>query len=278
MVTEDAIDVSERRQYKILELTRAIMPFTFTHLDKKKFVVDEDSTIQALLRKWSLLGRVTCQAYAFDQPFEEYNLATLIKDFVGSPSVAATLLVWRRELKEPLGKGSQLEEIEKIPCQLTSMEIFKRLYDTNVLREDGEIIQCFEEYHEDLILNDNLKKVLVQEEGEFWDVYSEEERNELLFHLFKLVVLGGECCQFEDNFHNYGIVTKALYKDLISPQVVNGKVAVTSFAAKIRLRTARGLEVPEDPSKSQNVFLVVVNPHTRTVHTLLHQHGVGDMD
>ncbi|XP_068233990.1 cilia- and flagella-associated protein 300-like [Palaemon carinicauda] len=157
------------------------------------------------------------------------------------------------------------------------MDIFRRLYDVGVLREDGEIVRCFEEYQDDLVLDDNLKKILVQEEGEFWKVYSEEERRELLFLLFRLVVLGGECCQFEDNFHNYVTVTKALYKDLISPQLVDGKVVIRSVAAKLHLKTANGRSVPEDPENPLNVLLLVVNPHTRTVHTLLHQRGVGDM-
>lgn len=64
----------------------------------------------------------------------------------------------------------------------------------------------------------------------------------------------------------------------ISPEADGERVVVTSIAAELRLRTSEGVRVPEEAEVSQNVLLLVINPQTRTLTTLLHQHGVGDMD
>ncbi|XP_045583013.2 cilia- and flagella-associated protein 300 [Procambarus clarkii] len=254
------------------------MVYTFTHLPNKKFVTFEDPSVQNLLRKWSMLGRLTCQAFVFDQEFSEYLLEQFIEGFVRSQAVASGLEVWRGYCKEPLGHGASVERVEEVPCTMTSMAVFRRLYEARVVRQDGEIVRCPEQYHDHLVIDDKLKKVLVEEGGELWEVVDEEQRRQLLVRLFSLVALGGECCQFEDNIHHYLSVTRTLYRDLVTPVVEDGRVMVRSVAAKLRLKTAGGVTVPEDPTHSQNILLLVINPHTRTVHTLLHQHGVGDLD
>ncbi|KAG7168535.1 cilia- and flagella-associated protein 300-like [Homarus americanus] len=254
------------------------MVHTFTYLPDKKFLTLEDPSMQHMLRKWSMLGRLSCQAYVFDQEFSGYQLEQFTENFIKSPAVASSLEVWRGHHKEPLGYGARVECVEEVPCSLTSMDVFRRLYETEVVKDDGEIVRCPEQYHHDLVLDDNLKKVLVDEGGELWDVLKEADRQQLLLRLFRLVALGGECCQFEDNIHQYLVVTRALYKDLVTPIIENGRIVVKSKAAQIRVKAACGAWVPEDPTHSQNILLLVVNPHAHTVHVFLHQHGVGDLD
>ena len=45
--------------------------------------------------------------------------------------------------------------------------------------------------------------------------FSEEDRKELIFHIFKALVIGGGTCQFEDSIDAYMDVTKDMYKDLV---------------------------------------------------------------
>ncbi|XP_071547853.1 cilia- and flagella-associated protein 300-like [Panulirus ornatus] len=226
----------------------------------------------------SILGRLTCQAYVFHQDFYEHQLEQFVEAFVKSPAVATTLEVWRGHHKAPLGHGACVERVEEVPCSLTSMAVFRRLYETGVVREDGNIVRCPDEYHDHLILDDNLKKVLVKEDGDLWGVLGQEDRRQLLVRLFRLVALGGECCQFEDNIHHYLAVTRTLYRDLVTPIAEGGQVVVRSVAGQVRVATAGGGSVPDDPSHSQNLLLLVINPHAHTLNVLLHQHGVGDMD
>ena len=61
---------------------------------------------------------------------------------------------------------------------------------------------------------DTLQMLLVGDSDNY-NIYSESERAEFLFLLFKHLCLGGQVCQYEDNVQPYLDFTKLLYKDLI---------------------------------------------------------------
>ena len=57
--------------------------------------------------------------------------------------------------------------------------------------------------------------MLLLDDSENYDIFSDAEREEFLFRLFKHLCLGGEVCQYEDNVQPYLDLTKLLYKDLV---------------------------------------------------------------
>lgn len=57
--------------------------------------------------------------------------------------------------------------------------------------------------------------MLLDEESNEYNLYSQNERSEFIFKLFQLLVLGGEYCQYEDTLDKYLETTKILYKDLV---------------------------------------------------------------
>lgn len=71
-----------------------------------------------------------------------------------------------------------------------------------------------EEYDDQVMLNDLLRECLVCEESELFDsVFSEAERQEFLFKLFRhLVISGGDRNQYEDIVYPYIEMAKKLYK------------------------------------------------------------------
>ena len=58
-------------------------------------------------------------------------------------------------------------------------------------------------------------QMLVSDESDYFDLYSEAEQDELLFRLFKHLCLGGSVCQYEDTVEPYLQATKLIYKDLV---------------------------------------------------------------
>ena len=48
-----------------------------------------------------------------------------------------------------------------------------------------------------------------------YEMFSDEQRNEFIFLLFRHLCLGGAVCQYEDTVQPYLDATKAIYKDLI---------------------------------------------------------------
>jgi hypothetical protein len=63
--------------------------------------------------------------------------------------------------------------------------------------------------------------MLLNKEAEEYNLYSEEERNEFVFRIFQILVLGGILCQFEDTLQPYLNITKNIYKDLIRLLSIN---------------------------------------------------------
>lgn len=57
--------------------------------------------------------------------------------------------------------------------------------------------------------------MLLDEECPEYNLYLKDEREEFIFHIFQMLVLGGILCQYEDVLNPYLEVTKAIYKDLV---------------------------------------------------------------
>lgn len=57
--------------------------------------------------------------------------------------------------------------------------------------------------------------MLLMPDSDHYDIYSESERSEFIFRLFRHLCLGGAICQYEDTVQPYLDATKAIYKDLV---------------------------------------------------------------
>jgi hypothetical protein len=58
--------------------------------------------------------------------------------------------------------------------------------------------------------------MLINPDSENCDVFSSNDKEEFLFHLFQLLVIGGSMCQSDDDFGTYEHMIKNFYKSLIS--------------------------------------------------------------
>jgi hypothetical protein len=47
-------------------------------------------------------------------------------------------------------------------------------------------------------------------------VFKEADKKELIYHLLKVVCVGGAMCQAEEHFGEWKDMTKAMYKDLVN--------------------------------------------------------------
>ncbi|XP_008943940.1 PREDICTED: uncharacterized protein C11orf70 homolog, partial [Merops nubicus] len=114
-----------------------------------------------------------------------------------------------------LGSKVTKTEATVVPCTQISMSFFDRLYSEGVVRETGDIVKCYDEYYDDVLISDELRKLLLLEDSDYYDLFSQSDRQEFLFCLFKHLCIGGALCQFEDVVGPYLETTKALYKDLV---------------------------------------------------------------
>ena len=64
-----------------------------------------------------------------------------------------------------------------------------------IVRQSRSIVKCYDEMCGDIVVSDELRKMLLLDDSNNYDVYSEKDRSEFLFRIFKHVCLGGSVCQ-----------------------------------------------------------------------------------
>mmetsp|Transcript_21982 Transcript_21982/g.52298 ORF Transcript_21982/g.52298 Transcript_21982/m.52298 type:complete len:181 (-) Transcript_21982:53-595(-) len=168
---------------------------------------------------------------------------------------------------QPLG-ATNVGQVTYRPltAKITNMAFFDKLKDLGIVRETGHIRKCFDEYVDGLQISDELRKILIMEESEQYDEFSAEERSELIFHIFRRLVVGGSMCQYEDFFEPYAEATKKVYKDFVSVQKnpATKELQVVSMAVQIDDLQDAPL-FPEKANRDQSFCYVIVEPIKRHV-------------
>ncbi|KAK3582105.1 hypothetical protein CHS0354_009162 [Potamilus streckersoni] len=249
--------------------------FRFQLLDKKKFNSIEDKTNQEYLIKWSLKESLKAQMFSFDQSFQPYEKDTFVLDFFKDPNVISTLQVASDKGKStPLCIAADKVSVEVVPCRVLSMSFFDRLYDHEIVRESGHIHKCLDEYYEGIQISDELRKVLLLEESDNYEIFNESDREEFLFRLFKHLCIGGAVCQYEDTIDPYLNITKLLYKDIVSVQK-NPETKELSIISSVFKVTAMDKDdivyYPAEHEHEQNFSYLIVDPMKRHVIVLYHK-------
>ncbi|XP_065665354.1 cilia- and flagella-associated protein 300 [Hydra vulgaris] len=112
----------------------------------------------------------------------------------------------------------KLKDISVVKLRATAMSIsfFDRLETSGLVHKSGYITKCYDEMINDILISDELRKMILSKESGYGNLFCNDERLEFIFHIFKCLVIGGNCCQFEDSVKSYIDLTKVIYKDLMS--------------------------------------------------------------
>ncbi|OWF56688.1 uncharacterized protein C11orf70 homolog [Mizuhopecten yessoensis] len=250
--------------------------FTFQELRGKKFLSVEDKDNKELLTKWSMQGRLKCQMYSFDQSFQAYQKDDFVADFMKDPNVVSTLQTVSESCSwSPVGVSATSVTAEVVPCTVLSMTLFDRLTDNDIVRENGAIRKCFDEFYQDFTISDELRKLLLIDDSDNYCIYSDGEREEFLFCLFTHFCLGGKICQYEDNIDPYLEVTKQVYKELISVQKNSETkdLSIISSVFKVTASNDGHMYYPADKPHNQTFSYLIVDPFKRHVTALYHKFG-----
>ncbi|CAD8149240.1 unnamed protein product [Paramecium pentaurelia] len=158
-------------------------------------------------------------------------------------------------------------KFQALTCKSIKLDLFDKLTEDRIVVK-GHIKQCFEEQFENIQIADELRKALIMEDSEQYCVFNEADRQELLFRLFQILVLGGQLCQYEDDIQAYLDWTKYLYKNTVNARKYADKdeIYIDSYAYEIKK-----LENSYNSDHPQNVMYVVVNPSLRIVNIIENQ-------
>ena len=241
-----------------------VAPFSFSRIETQlECFASRDSREQLL--QWNLDTSLTVEKFRFTGAFAANNAGDydrLVKDFLRSGEVTACLHI-QGTPATPL-----VVESQAISTSVMSMDFFDRLEQCDVVSSSGSIRACMEESFDGLPAGDKLRELLLNEDSDNASVFTPSERLELIFVLFRLLVLGGSMCQPDTTIARYLAMTKALYRDVLTVyKDAEGTVAVSGRVYKIN--AAAGLDLFSHPDKAvANLLLLLVCPLKKQVVTV----------
>ena len=138
-------------------------------------------------------------------------------------------------------RGVSSAEVEKVDFEILQTTIigkgfFKKLWQasTPVVRDatGHPIQQCLDVHYNNMWLTTALQNAILNEDSEFYDIFTTEDRKELIFQLMKLFVIGGIYCQYEDNWDTYEPIIISFYRDIVGQSVVKNSSGAISIIAR----------------------------------------------
>ncbi|XP_046989290.1 cilia- and flagella-associated protein 300-like isoform X1 [Schistocerca americana] len=262
--------------------------YTFIYVPNREFNTFKKKDVAELLMKWSMKDNLRFQTYCFNQPFQTYRKNDLIEAFLKDQTVIASLDCFQQSWKPrvpackstppPYGIAADTVEIKQVPCTVTSMSFFDPLLDSDngIVRGDGWISKCMIYSIDGFEIYDELGKVLLDSESDNYDIFSEQDREQFIFHIFKHLCLGGKWCQYEDNINPYLETTKLIYKDLlrVHKDSTNKKLYISSLVFRVVARDKNGIAYfPFNPDNIQNFAYLIIDPPERKITTVTHNYG-----
>lgn len=178
-------------------------------------------------------------------------------------------------------KDSQISGTALIPIEyqadllnssIMSMDFFDRLEENDIVGPGGRIMGCYDEVYDDIVVSDKLREMLLNAESENISIYSEEERNEIIFKLFRLFVVGGSLAQPDGTTERYLDITKAFYKELITVYRDATTEEVKISGRVYQIEKVNGLSLFQDIDSVHNFFMLIIDPLKRIVTVLKYTH------
>ena len=223
------------------------------------------------LEKWGLSQHMELVKFRFNTSFELKDLQRFLKDLFNDPIVKKnfpplTLVILPEEQKE-----IENFKYKVLNTQATNMDLFDPMYENDIVTLDtGYIHQDYDQYVEDITISDKLRQALLVEDSEPYAVFSQDQRDEFLFHIFKRIVIGGSFCENDNTIFPYLDMTKCFYKDLVNASKDNesGKIIIRSIP--IEILNVENNDLYKYKFHPQNFFYIIIDPLQRYVHLWYH--------
>ncbi|KAJ2997158.1 hypothetical protein HDV02_005837 [Globomyces sp. JEL0801] len=157
---------------------------------------------------------------------------------------------------------------------ITSLNFFDRLKGT-IVRPNGQIIKCLDEYFGNFLIGDELRKCLLMNDFQHFNLFTQTDREEFIFHIFKAICLGGLRRRFGTIFINNKKIVQGL--NLVRHRKLRRSVAkdksgvlkVSSYVYKVT-----GVESSVSPlfplDHPQNFCYVTIDANRRHLNLLYH--------
>jgi len=238
-------------------------PATFGFEKVGSEVLDAFSTRDGMemLMQWGLDGeKLSFHRFRFAGQLtgakDDYD--RILKDFLQNPHVLGHLSMSGTPTV-PLNMQTKV-----LSTKAMSMNFFDRLTEARILSEGGSIRGCFNEVYDGISVDDLLRDLFVNPYSENIDLYTEEEKDELIFHLLKVFVIGGDMCQQDDKIERYLKCTKDLYKALLTVFKSEDDGSFQVAGRVVELLEVEGVDLWAHES-ARNKMILVIDPKKNVV-------------
>mmetsp|Transcript_32398 Transcript_32398/g.39433 ORF Transcript_32398/g.39433 Transcript_32398/m.39433 type:complete len:286 (-) Transcript_32398:52-909(-) len=180
--------------------------------------------------KWGLLPGMIVKKFQADKHFFEREISNdLLQDFLrdnqvvskmGFPSARNTSSNRRKDddnFNDDVTLVDDAVEVQELSCTETSTNfIFEPLVREDVLTDNGYVRACMDEDFTGIYIQDKLREMLANPSSGNSYIFKKSEQKEFLFHILRLICVGGSMCQAEDHFDAWKEAIKYFYKDLVT--------------------------------------------------------------
>jgi len=245
------------------------LPFTFSFLPDADFPALNSKDIQTNFMKWGIVDDMKLLKFKSDRALDNDRVQEFIDSFFTSDEVVRTL---HANTNIRIISRTKLEtNFDSISTAQTSLKMFRTLEENDIVMDCGKIRGRLEEDYEGVPIYDILRESLLMEDSEKYAAFSEVDRKEFLFRIFKHIVTGGAANQYEDSVDPYYQTTGLLYKDLVTVKKNDsGDLQVTSFVWEIK-EFGEGGDL-FSKSHLSNFCYLVFDPLTRQLNFWYFQH------
>lgn len=157
--------------------------------------------------------------------------------------------------------------MDLLSTSVMSMDFFDRL--DEYVAPNGNIRGCFEETYDGIVCQDLLRELLLNIDSENSSLYSSNDRNQYIYHLFKLICIGGSLCQPDNRTDRYLSMIKSLYKETLTVYK-DGKSNSMQISGRVYSITSpiNDNSVFKHPDSTHNSLLLIVDTMKKVITTI----------
>ncbi|CEG47263.1 uncharacterized protein PHALS_03910 [Plasmopara halstedii] len=243
----------------------------FEHLPEALPVL-RDYEIQQKLLQWNLIDSLHLHRFLVHRRMPIEADEALLSEFFQDkntrrilPKISAHLGSYN-DITDPSKSDKAFSlHFERLRVSVTSMAFFEKLELMGIVARDGSIRGCMDEDFDGCRSEDLLTEMLSNPDSDNRNVFSMEDQQEFIFHLFSALVIGGGALrQADSRVQAYEDVTRALYRALVSVRKTkvdahnNQDIEITS-----RVYRVHGASLFEDPSSRFHSCFVILDARKR---------------
>ena len=164
--------------------------FTFSSVDLQFASLDSKDNQERLLQ-WNLDATFSVHRFRFHGAFSSSgsDYERLVKELVTNGYFLSACGV------SGMAKFPIAATLEQLAMTVINIGFFDKLTESGIVLPSGTVRGCYEETFDGVTVGDQLRELLANEDSENSCVFSQADKQEVIYHIFRILAVGGSMCQ-----------------------------------------------------------------------------------